>query len=72
VAEQDDDPRGGLQSDEYRHADPRSIVEEGETAMSGPGGTPQEDLTIEERREASAERRRRLVDTPHGPDDDTE
>jgi hypothetical protein len=40
--------------------------------MSGPGGTPQEDLTIEERREASAERRRRLVDTPHGPDDDTE
>jgi hypothetical protein len=73
VAEQGDDPRGGLQSDEYRHADPRSIVEEGETAMSGPAGTPQEeDLTIDERREASEERRRRLVDTPHGPDSDTE
>lgn len=24
-----DDPRGGLQSEEYRHADPRDLVEEG-------------------------------------------
>jgi hypothetical protein len=45
------DPRGGVQSDEYRHADPREIVEEGGIAMSGPGGAPQEDTTPEERRE---------------------
>ena len=36
------DPRGGVQSDEYRHADPRDIVEEGDVAMSGPGGSPQD------------------------------
>jgi hypothetical protein len=46
-----DDPRGGTQSDEYRHADPRDLVEEGGTTMSGPGGAPQEGLTPEERRE---------------------
>jgi hypothetical protein len=45
-----DDPRGGTQSDEYRHADPRDVVEEGGTAMSGPGGAPQEGLSVEERR----------------------
>jgi hypothetical protein len=45
-----DDPRGGTQSEEYRHADPRDVVEEGGRAMSGPGGAPQEDLSIEERR----------------------
>jgi hypothetical protein len=33
-----DDPRGGVQSDEYRHARPDEIVEEGGTAMSGPAG----------------------------------
>ena len=33
-----DDPRGGLQSKEYRTADPREIVEEGDVAMSAPGG----------------------------------
>jgi hypothetical protein len=44
------DPRGGVQSDEYRHADPREIVEEGGVAMSGPGGAPQEDTTPDERR----------------------
>ncbi len=37
------DPRGGLQSAEYRHADPRDVVEEDGTVMSGPGGAPQED-----------------------------
>lgn len=47
----ENDPRGGLQSDEYRHADPREVVVEGETAMSGPAGAPQEDLSVEERRE---------------------
>jgi hypothetical protein len=45
------DPRGGVQSDEYRHADPRDLVEEGGTLMSGPGGAPQEGQTVEERRE---------------------
>ena len=47
----DGDPRGGLQSPEYRTADPREIVEEDGTAMSGPGGAPQEDDTPDERRE---------------------
>jgi hypothetical protein len=46
------DPRGGVQSDEYRHADPRDVVQEGDTVMSGPGGAPQEGTTPEERREA--------------------
>jgi hypothetical protein len=44
------DPRGGVQSDEYRHADPRELVEEGGTVMAGPGGTPQEGEWVEERR----------------------
>jgi hypothetical protein len=44
------DPRGGVQSDEYRHADPRDLVEEGGTVMAGPGGTPQEGTSVEERR----------------------
>ena len=41
--EREGDPRGGLQSEEYRRADPRDIVEEDGVAMSGPGGSPQED-----------------------------
>jgi hypothetical protein len=45
------DPRGGVQNEEYRHADPREIVEDG-VAMSGPGGTPQEGTSPDERREA--------------------
>ena len=44
------DPRGGVQSDEYRHADPRDVVREDETTMSGPGGAPQEGTSAEERR----------------------
>ena len=48
--DRDDDPRGGHQSDDYRSADPREIVEEGGTVMSGPGGAPQEALSPEERR----------------------
>ena len=44
------DPRGGVQSDEYRHADPREIVTEGDVAMSGPAGAPQEDESVSERR----------------------
>jgi hypothetical protein len=46
-----DDPRGGTQSEEYRHADPRDVVDEGGTTMSGPGGAPQERLSVEERRD---------------------
>jgi hypothetical protein len=44
------DPRGGVQSDEYRHADPREIVEDEGVAMSGPAGAPQEGESVEERR----------------------
>lgn len=51
VLDRTDDPRGGTQSEEYRHADPRDLVEQGGTTMSGPGGAPQEDLSIEERRD---------------------
>ena len=55
VLDRTDDPRGGTQSDEYRHADPRDVVEEGGIAMSGPGGAPQEGLSVEERRERDRE-----------------
>ncbi len=51
------DPRGGVQSDEYRSADPRDLVEEGGVTMSGPGGAPQEGLSIEERRDLGEEMR---------------
>jgi hypothetical protein len=40
-----------MQSDEYRHADPRELVEKGGTTMAGPGGAPQEGLSPQERRE---------------------
>ena len=49
--EREHDPRGGLQSDEYRAADPRDVVEEGGTVMSGPGGAPQDGSSPQERRE---------------------
>ena len=45
------DPRGGLQSDEYRHAEPTELVEDEGVVMSGPGGTPQDDVPADERRE---------------------
>lgn len=57
-ADREGDPRGGLQSDDYRSADPRELVEEDGTVMAGPGGTPQEGLSVEERRELGDERRR--------------
>jgi hypothetical protein len=44
------DPRGGVQSDEYRTADPREVVEAEGTVMAAPGGAPQEDTPPEERR----------------------
>jgi hypothetical protein len=49
--EREGDPRGGLQDEEYRYADPRRPVEAEGVAMSGPGGAPQEGLSAEERRE---------------------
>jgi hypothetical protein len=55
VLNREDEPRGGIQSEEYRHADPREVVEEGGTAMSGPGGAPQENLSVEERRRLDRE-----------------
>ena len=45
------DPRGGVQSEEYRTADPRDLVEEGGTVMSAPRGAPREGASAEERRE---------------------
>jgi hypothetical protein len=46
------DPRGGVQSDEYRHAAPTDVVEADGVVMSGPAGAPPDDSTPEERREA--------------------
>ena len=37
-----DEPRGGMQSEEYRTADPRDIVEQDGVVMAAPGGTPQD------------------------------
>ena len=45
------DPRGGLQDESYRVADPRDVIEAEGVAMSGPGGAPQEELSPDERRE---------------------
>ena len=45
------DPRGGVHSDEYRHANPEEVVQEGDVVMGGPGGSPVDDETVEERRE---------------------
>jgi hypothetical protein len=50
-----DDPRGGMQSDDYRHADPREIVTEGSGAMTGPAGSPQDGSSADERREEQRE-----------------
>jgi hypothetical protein len=48
--EREGDPRGGLQDEQYRSADPRDLVEAEGVAMSGPGGAPQEGTSTEERR----------------------
>lgn len=45
------DPHGEMQDEQYRHAEPDSVVEADGVAMSGPGGAPQEDTSAEERRE---------------------
>ena len=49
--DQPGDPRGGVQSDEYRHARPEDVVEEDGVVMAGPGGAPAIDETVEEQRE---------------------
>ena len=49
-----DDPRGGVQSNRYRHAEPTDLVDDEGPAMMGPGGTPQDGSTAEERREADS------------------
>ncbi|HVU79289.1 MAG TPA: hypothetical protein VHC67_17075 [Gaiellaceae bacterium] len=51
--EREGDPRGGLQTEEYRHAEPTDLVEDEGVAMSGPGGAPQEDLSADERHDAN-------------------
>ena len=45
-----DDPRGGVQSEEYRQAGPDDVVEEGGVAMAGPAGAPPAEGTVEEQR----------------------
>jgi hypothetical protein len=37
------DPRGGVQNEKYRHADPRDLVEADGEVMSGPAGAPQDE-----------------------------
>jgi hypothetical protein len=44
------DPRGGVQSESYRTADPREVVDEDGVVMAGPGGAPQEGESPDERR----------------------
>ena len=48
--DRDDDPRGGMQSEEYRTAEPRDVVEDDGVIMSAPGGTPQDDGDASSRR----------------------
>jgi hypothetical protein len=48
--EREGDPRGGLQSETYRQADPRDLIEERGVVMGAPGGAPQEEEPVEERR----------------------
>jgi hypothetical protein len=51
--EREGDPRGGLQSPEYRNAEPTAIVENDDrVAMAGPGGAPADERSPEERRAA--------------------
>lgn len=45
------DPRGAVQSGEYRHAHPDEVVAEDGVAMAGPAGSPPPDGTVEKQRE---------------------
>jgi hypothetical protein len=49
------DPRGGVQIEEYRKADPRDLVEEDGVVMSGPGGAQQEGESIADRKARGGE-----------------
>ena len=51
--EREGDPRGGLQDEAYRTADPTDLVQAEGVALSGPGGAPQEELSADERRDAN-------------------
>jgi hypothetical protein len=46
------DLRGDVQSDAYRHADPRDVVTEEGAVIAGPAGVPQENTSADERRAA--------------------
>jgi hypothetical protein len=48
--EREGDPRGGLQDETYRRAEPTDIVAAEGVAMSGPGGAPQDGGSADERR----------------------
>jgi hypothetical protein len=50
--EREGDPRGGLQSPEYRRAEPTDVVVEDGVAMAGPGGAPADERPADERRDA--------------------
>ncbi len=50
MLDREGDPRGGFQSEAYRLADPRDLVEEDGVVMGAPGGAPQEGKTVEQRR----------------------
>jgi hypothetical protein len=50
VLEREGDPRGGLQDESYRRAEPTDVVEAEGVAMSGPAGAPPDDSTPDERR----------------------
>ncbi len=54
-----DDPRVGLQSESYRRADPRELVQDGRTVMAGPGGAAQERESVEERHRHNVRWRRK-------------
>src|SRR5262249_21225727 len=58
ASKQEGDPRGGVQSDEYRTADPRELVEDGGTVMAAPGG-----LRKKRRRRRN---RARKIEAEHG------
>jgi hypothetical protein len=68
--EAENDPRGGLQSEEYRTADPRDLVEEGDKVMAAPGGAPQEGLSIEERKRHGERFRRERAENDPQPGKD--
>jgi hypothetical protein len=53
------DPRGGVQSEAYRQAEPRDMVREQDVVMSGPGGAPQEGESVAELHQRNVRWRRR-------------